>query len=116
MKHKGGSIPKDWLQIYHKSNPIFRDKIEVEGLLPMKGDSYMLHSPEDTEPAAIFGYYGDMEYYDSTYDDDIWLIDLTKVNNEFFIDNEVGEYAVVTYVGIPREAILLIYKGTGKSL
>ena len=117
-KHKGARVhPK---VIYHKSNPMFREKIEKEGLKIMKGDSYMCHSPEKSCPPAIFGYTGDVDYYDSTYDDDVWQIDVAKIpNHEWFIDKEVGghiQQAVVTYQNIPREAIKIIYKGSGKSL
>lgn len=117
-KHKGEQVsPKI---IWHKSSPFFRDKIDKEGLKVMKGDSYMSHSPEKSSPPAIFGYFGDIDYYDSTYDDDIWEIDTTKIPNvQWFIDKEVGvdvQSAVVTYQNIPRNAIKLIYKGTGEDL
>lgn len=116
-KHKGDKVnPK---KIYHKSNPIFREIIDKEGLKPMKGDSYSIHSPEKSEPPAIFGYFGDIDYYDSTYDDDIWLIDTSKTDNEWFIDKQVGGHiqsGVLTYTPIPRSAITLVYKGTGKSM
>ena len=113
-KHKGKQVsPKI---IWHKSVPFFRDKIDKEGLKVMKGDSYMSHSPEKSSPPAIFGYFGDIDYYDSTYDDDIWEIDTTKIPNvQWFIDKEVGvdvQLGVVTYQNIPRNAIKLIYKGT----
>jgi hypothetical protein len=114
-KHQGELVhPKI---VYHKSNPIFRDKISEEGLKPMKGDSYSLHSPEESAIPAIFGYIGDIDYYDSTYDDDIWEIksadDIT-----WYIDNEVGgniKSAVMTYDSISKDKIRLLYKGTGKS-
>lgn len=117
-KHKGKRMFPTTL--YHKSNPMFREQIEKEGLKLMKGESYSLHSPEESSPLAIFAYFGDIDYYDSTYDDDIWQIDVSKIPNvEWFLDNEVGgmiQSAVVTYQNIPREAIKLIYKGTGKSM
>jgi hypothetical protein len=116
-KHQGEKVKVD--QVYHKSNPKFRESIEKDGLKLMKGDSYSAHSPDETDPPAIFGYVGDIDYYDSTYDDDIWSIDTKGLSNEWFIDKEVGgmiQSAVVTYSPIPRSAIKLIYKGTGKSL
>jgi hypothetical protein len=115
-KHKGDSITPT--KVYHKSNPIFREKIKEEGLLPKKGDSYSAYSPEDNELPAIFGYIGDdINYYDSTYDDDIWLIDAENSNNKWFRDKAVGKgkYTVMTYTNIPVQFIQLIYKGTGDS-
>jgi len=113
-KHKGDKV--NLTTVYHKSNPIFRDSIDNEGLKPMKGESYTIHSPDEINPPAIFGYVGNIDYYDSTYDDDIWVIDTKGLNNEWFVDKEVGESAVLTYTPIPRSALTLKYKGTGKSL
>ena len=111
LKHKGDKVtPTD---VYHKSNPIFRKEIERVGLVVMKRDSYNCHSPEDTEPPAIFGKTDDT--YDSTYDDDVWLIDCTLIDNEWFEDKECAEGCVVTYQNIPIYALTLIYKGTGNS-
>lgn len=110
-KHKGDRVNPSY--IYHKSNPIFRGAIQRLGLMVMKGDSYGCYSPEDTEPPAIFGKTDDT--YDSTYDDDVWLIDCSQIDNEWFKDNACGEGCVVTYKNIPREALILIYTGTGKS-
>lgn len=116
-KHKGPMIYPDI--VYHKSNPIFRDSILKNGLIPQKGDSYSLHSPENNEPKAIFGYISKNNYeYDSTYDDDIYEIYTNKTNNEWFQDLQTSgtsQNTVVTYTSIPKEAIKLIYKGTGDS-
>lgn len=109
-KHKGSSINPTI--VYHKSNPVFRDKIALQGLLPMKGDSYSCHSPSDEDPPAIFACTD--QNYDSTYDDDIYSIDTSLCANNWFVDNEVCN-GVVTYQPIPLDAIKLIYKGTGDS-
>jgi hypothetical protein len=110
--HKG--LPILPTVVYHKSNPIFRDNIAVNGLLPMKGSSYACHSPADADPPAIFGSVN--TDYDSTYDDDVYQIDVVQCTNEWFVDNEVhGGDCVVTYIAIPLNAITLIHKGTGKS-
>lgn len=110
-KHRGIKVTPS--TVYHKSNPIFRKDIDRHGLMVMKGDSYGLYSPEDTEPHAIFGKTDDT--YDSTYDDDIWLIDCDVIGNDWFIDKACGNGCVVTYEDIPRFAIKLIYEGTGNS-
>ena len=113
-KHKGEPIyPKI---VYHKSAPTCRELINKEGLKVMKGDSYCLHSPEESCPPAIFGYV--TGEYDSTYDDDIWEIDTSKNSSiNWFEDKETScedNKTVVTYQNIPREIIKLIYKGTGE--
>lgn len=61
--------------VYHRSNPIFRNEIELQGLVP-KGKS------------------------------ETWLSD----------PNFDGELYIITNKEIPKEAITLIYKGTGKTL
>ena len=43
-----------------------------------KGDSYKTFSPMKSCPPAIFGYFGDINGYDTTWDDDIWEIDTKK--------------------------------------
>lgn len=112
-KHKGKQVyPK---LIYHKSIPTLRDKIEKNGLIPQKGDSYNTYSPEDYEIPAIFGYLDNINNYDSTYDDDIWQIDTKGLDVEWFEDKETSlSKGVMTYEKIPRKFIKLIYKGTGK--
>jgi hypothetical protein len=113
FKHKGERVFKDI--IYHKANPKFRDKIDKEGLKCMKGDSYSAHSPEESEIPAIFGYFSETDPYDSTYDDDIWIINANK-KMKWYKDLEMGDdTSVVTYDNIPRNCIELKYKGTGKS-
>lgn len=110
LKHKGAIINPNL--VYHASNPFFRDLISIEGLKVMKGNSYSVYSPEESEPPAIFG--SIKNEYDSTWDDDIWLIDCSLCNNKWFTDKEFKNIGVVTYENIPKEAISLIYKGTGK--
>jgi hypothetical protein len=112
-KHQGKQVFPE--AVYHKSNPKFRETIDKEGLKCMKGDSYATHSPEESETPAIFGYFGDIDSYDSTWDDDIWLIH-TNDDIKWYVDLEMGDdTSVVTYEDIPRDHIKLEYKGTGKS-
>ena len=86
----------------------------------MKGDSYKIHTPSKKAKPAIFAY---TENYDSTYDDDIWAIDIKKIPEvKWYRDLAVRENkssvikAYLTYDNIPRDAIMLVYKGTGDSL
>jgi len=129
-------IPNEY--VYHKSNPIFRYKISKEGL-KTKGKSETWLSDTKIEGECIFCTNSDSkeDWFDSTYDDDIYKIDTTKLNNKWFLDpNFISKESYVTYKGkkvklpnndkeykhiitfenIPLNAIELIYEGTGKSL
>lgn len=116
-KHKGEVWEPVTCYLYHKSNPINRTAILAEGLKLMKGDSYKCHSPEDCEPPAIFAYFGDMwEGYETGFYDDVWAIDIRKIEHVWFKDLQVGGWgtAVVTYHGtIPPEALSIMIEGTG---
>lgn len=124
--------------LYHKSNPIFRDKISKEGLKVMPKSSAWL-SDTRIDGSCIFATNIDDKRYwfDSTYDDDIYKIDSSKINNTWYIDpnfiskDKYVEYKgkramlpnvnmdykhVITFDNIPLNAIELIYEGTGKSL
>jgi hypothetical protein len=56
--------------------------------------------------------------FDSTYDDDVWLINTECANVKWYRDKhfDFGPYKhIVTFENISPECIKLIYKGTGKS-
>ena len=108
-------------KLYHKGNPYFRNHILKEGLVPQVGDSYAMHwegkkSREELEP-LVFLYdkdvYGE---YDSTYDDDVWEIDRSKLDESKLKSDKGLEVAgIYTYSDvIPKSAIKLIHKGTGE--
>lgn len=103
--------------VYHTSNPIFRDKIAEHGLIPKgKSESWL----EDTkiEGKVIFAVNSNDRNYmwDSTYDDDIYRINTSKLNNTWYNDPNFDEDGIhiITFESIPRNAIKLIYKGTGE--
>lgn len=108
--------------VYHKSNPIFRDKIAVEGLIT-KGISETWLSDTAIEGQAIFATNSEdrSKWFDDGYDDDIYRIDTSKIKNKWYKDpNFEGtgihyDSHVITFEDIPLSAIELIYKGTGKS-
>lgn len=125
--------------VYHTSNPIFRDKISKQGLIP-KGKSEAWLSDTKIDGKAIFAVNSDdkEDWWDSTYDDDIYQIDTEKITNKWFEDpnfsNDKEQFAVyngkpiklpnttkkndriITFEKIPIEAIELIYKGAGTDL
>lgn len=110
-------------KVYHKASPFLRKKIQKEGLIPNVGDSYSSHwygtGEEDTLTPVIFAYDKDIQELDTTYDDDIWEIDTSKLKKEKW-DKDKDEYmydgfgSIVYSENIPKDAIKLIYKGTGK--
>lgn len=66
--------------VYHTSNPIFRDKISKEGLIP-KGKSESWLSDTKIDGKVIFAVNSDdkEDWWDSGYDDDIYRIDTSKL-------------------------------------
>lgn len=109
--------------VYHTSNPIFRDNISKEGLIP-KGKSESWLSDTKIDGEVIFAINSDdkKDWWNSTYDDDIYQIDTANLKNKWYKDpNFIGgiyksEYsAIITFDSIPVSSINLIYKGTGES-
>ena len=100
--------------VYHTSNPIFRDKISKEGLIP-KGKSESWLSGTKIDGKVIFVVNSNKENYrfDSTYDDDIYRIDTTKLNNKWYNDPNFDDgLHLITFDKIPLNSIKLIYKGS----
>ena len=105
--------------VVHKSNPMFRDKIMSQGLKARAGECYKIYVGygEKCIP-AIFATNSTNKraWFDSTYDDDIWFIDTTKIPDvKWFKDKhfESRSKHIVTFQDIPQEAITLKYEGTG---
>jgi len=110
--------PKE--KVYHQSNPMFRNKIEEQGLKVRAGECYKIYAGygEKCIP-AIFATNSSNKraWFDSTYDDDVWEIDTTKIPNvKWYKDRhyESRSKHIVTFQDIPKEAIKLIYEGSGK--
>jgi hypothetical protein len=108
-------------QRYHKAPPTLRQTIEANGLKTSVGDSYALHWQDTNKKLvpAVFAYDKNVKVYDSTYDDDIWEIDTSKLQlDKWRQDPDGGMYkaygSVIYLDNIPASAIRLVYKGTGK--
>ena len=73
--------------VYHISNPKFREEIAKSGLTP-KGKSETWLSDTKIDGSVVFATNSDdkNEWFDSTYDDDIYQIDTTKTPNKWFQD------------------------------
>lgn len=103
--------------VYHKSNPKFREMIKKQGLIP-KGKSETWLSDTKINGKVIFATNSNNkdDLFDSTYDDDIYLIDTTKIKNKWFGDPNFNDSKyVITFDPIPVSALKLIYQGTGES-
>lgn len=104
--------------VYHTSNPIFREKISFKGLTP-KGRSEAWLSYTKIEGEVIFAVNSNdkKDWWNSTYDDDIYRIDTTNLTNKWYNDPNFGvnDKRIITFEPIPKSAIQLIYKGTGES-
>lgn len=100
--------------VYHTSNPIFRDKISKEGLVP-KGKSESWLSNTKIEGKVIFVVNENENNYrwDSTYDDDIYKIDTLNLKNKWYNDPNFGEdrLHLITFESIPPRFIKLIHRG-----
>ena len=104
--------------VYHTSNPLFRDKISKEGLIP-KGKSEAWLSDTKINGEVIFAVNSDnkKDWWDSTYDDDIYRVDTINLKNKWYVDPNFNlqDNRIITFEKIPTKAIKLIYKGTEES-
>lgn len=116
-------IPNNY--VYHTSNPIFRDKISKEGLIPKgRSESWLSDTKIDGKVIFAINSYKKEDWWNPEYDDDIYEIDTTKINNNWYYDPNyiTGIYttdehdAIITFEPIPLNSIKLLYKGTGESL
>ena len=119
---KGEEITPD-KYVVHSSNPSNRENISTTGLQTSLGECYLIYADsnygEDDECVpAIFATNSikKKDLFDSTYDDDIWVIDTERANVQWYKDAHFdggNTKHIVTFENIPVDAIRLIYKGTG---
>lgn len=122
QKVKGEEITPD-KYVVHSSNPSNRENISITGLQTSLGECYMIYADsnygEDEECVpAIFATNSikKKDMFDSTYDDDIWVIDTERAGVQWYRDAhfEGGDYKhIVTFEDIPVDAVKLIHKGSG---
>lgn len=100
--------------VYHTSNPFFRDKISKEGLIT-KSKSETWLSDTKINGKVIFAVNSDnkKDWWDSTYDDDIYRIDTTNLGIKWYNDPNfnLDDKRIITFNNIPYNSIKLIYKG-----
>ena len=97
--------------VYHTSNPIFRDKISKEGLIPKgKSESWLSDTKIDGKVIFVVNDNKDNYRFDSTYDDDIYRIDTIGLNNKWYNDPNFNDgLHLITFDSIPLSAIELDY-------
>ena len=101
--------------LYHKAPVNIRETILGEGLIPYVGDSYKSHwdDVEDLKPYVFLYDYDEWGEYDTTYDDDIYRVDITNLDMNHLFDDP-DEYMKGCYVydlPIEPDDIELIYEG-----
>lgn len=101
--------------VYHSSNPFYREEITKLGLIS-KGRSENWLSNTKIDGEVIFASNSEKDWFCSGYDDDIYKIDTSLIDNEWFQDpNFCDDKYIITFKNIPLDYITLIYKGNGKS-
>ena len=111
-------------KLYHKSPISLRKIISNNGLIVQIGYSYKSHwdgtKLENKLKPLVFLYDKDIQVYDTTYDDDIWEVDMTQLSKKYCIkdiDKYMAKNGCFAYTkDIPSNVIKLIHKGSGKSL
>ena len=98
------------VRYFHKSNPVNRESILLNGLIPQIGASYEAHSD---------GKFGEVVFlssdknYDSTFDDDLFEVVIDSCD---LVSDDTGpKNAFFTRSLIEASQISLVYKGTGES-
>jgi hypothetical protein len=107
--------------LYHKSPIGFRKSILKNGLIPNVGSSYRAHYDgvnSDLKPYIFLYNHDEVKdgEYDSTYDDDIYAIDTSKLDVSH-LHKDPDEYmrgCLVYDLKIPISAIKLVYRGSNK--
>lgn len=112
--------------VVHSSSPSNRESISKYGIRAVLGECYLIYADsnygEDDECVpAVFATNSlkKKDLFDSTYDDDLWVIDTEIANVKWFKDAHFKSDTyphIVTFEDIPVEAVRLVYKGTGRSL
>ena len=104
--------------LYHKANVTARKSILKNGLVPLVGDSYKAHwdDQENLKPYVFLYDYNMFGEYDSTYDDDIYAVDIKQLDKKHLY-KDPDEYMKGCFaydLPIPPTAIKLVYKGSKK--
>lgn len=106
--------------LYHKAPIAFRQSIMKNGLIPSVGVSYKAHwdDRKDLKPYVFLYDHNTIDNgeYDSTYDDDIYAVDVSQLDKKhIFRDPDKSMKGCLVYdIPIPTSAIKIVYKGSKK--
>lgn len=104
------------LVLYHVSNPVYRESILKNGLIPQVGESYIMHRGENEilPPVVFLSINND---YDTTWDDDRY--EVTLYINKFILKPDLSPHLIdksfMCHNAIPPACLKLIHRGTGAS-
>ncbi len=102
--------------VYHKSPPIYRDSILTNGIKASVGEQRYGDQADDTPKVFATNSDDENEWFDSTYDDDVWKINTNLIKSvDWYKDSNFINNHIYTLSDIPANAIELIYKGSGES-
>lgn len=98
--------------VYHVSNPKFRNSIKNLGLLLKCGEQQCF---EYSNNKLLFATNSgkQKDWFDSCFDDDVWRIESKFIKKYEKDRNYINKKHIVIFNKIPKNAIKLIYKGTG---
>lgn len=103
--------------LFHKSSIANRNSIRNNGLIPQVGSSYQSHwdTKKDLKP-LVFMYDATVCEYDTTYDDDIYRIDIEKLDKrKITFDPDRSMIGCYVYSAvIPNNCCSIVYYGTGR--
>jgi len=99
------------IKVFHRSNPVNRDSILKNGLLPSIGPSYEAHNNGLFGPVIFVSI---DKSYDSTYDDDLFSFFVDK--QDLFDDKGINDNKTFFIKSlILPELLTLEYSGSGNS-
>lgn len=111
-----GTMPK---YLFHKSSPLNRGSILHSGLLPKIGSSYLCYweGKKNLRP-LIFFYDKNVMEYDTTYDDDVYKIDVQKLDKRRISrDPDKDMHGCYCYsLQIATRCFTLVLEGTGEEV
>lgn len=107
-------------KIYHVANPIMRDKILKNWIKIYRGVQWLEDTPLIWKAVFATNSLNQDEWFDSTYDDDIWEIDTKWLNIQFYRDpnflwNDKYKH-IVAFQSIPAKFLKLYKEWTWESL
>ena len=107
--------------VYHLASDKLRERINNDGIVAYRGFQWL--SDTKIEGNAVFATNSDdpKDWFESTWDDDVWKIDTTKISEIIWYDDPNFSWGkenkhIYTKSSIPRMAIELIKEGTGEDL